>query len=147
MAKELKCNSEDIVDFDIYLYEVEKGSVIGINDEFISAGKLDDLAMVHAGIEAIINTKENKTTQMMVCFDNEEIGSRTKQGAGSPMLKNIIERIVYKLGGDKEELQRALYSSFLISADMAHAVHPNSGEKHDPINKPFSIGYKINRHR
>ena len=136
MAKELKCNNEDIVDFDIYLYEVEKGSIIGVNDEFISAGKLDDLAMVHAGIEAIINTKENKTTQMMVCFDNEEIGSRTKQGAGSPMLKNIIERIVYKLGGDKEELQRALYSSFLISADMAHAVHPNSGEKHDPINKP-----------
>ncbi len=136
MAKELKCNNEDIVDFDIYLYEVEKGSIIGVNDEFISAGKLDDLAMVHAGIEAIINTKENKATQMMVCFDNEEIGSRTKQGAGSPMLKNIIERIVYKLGGDKEELQRALYSSFIISADMAHAVHPNSGEKHDPINKP-----------
>ncbi|MDM8533215.1 M18 family aminopeptidase [Clostridiaceae bacterium HSG29] len=137
MAKELKCNKEDIVDFDIYLYEVEKGSIIGINDEFISAGKLDDLAMVHAGIEAIIKAKESKSTKMMVCFDNEEIGSRTKQGAGSPMLKNIIERIVFKLGGDKEELQRALYSSFLISADMAHAVHPNSGEKHDPVNKPI----------
>ena len=136
MAKELKCNSEDIIDFDIYLYEVEKGSIIGVNDEFISAGKLDDLAMVHAGIEAIINTKGNKATQMMVCFDNEEIGSRTKQGAGSPMLKNIIERIVYKLGADKEELQRSLYSSFLISADMAHAVHPNNDEKHDPVNKP-----------
>lgn len=137
LAKELNCSVEDIVDFDLFLYEFEKGRIIGENDEFISCGKLDDLAMVQAGIEALINTEAGPSTKMMVCFDNEEVGSRTKQGAGSPMLKNIIERLVFKLDKNKEDLQRALYSSYLISADMAHAVHPNRGEKHDPVNKPL----------
>lgn len=136
LAKELNAKIEDIVDFDLYLYEYEKGSVIGANDEFISCGSLDDLAMVNAGIEAIINAKAGDSTKMMVCFDNEEVGSRTKQGAGSPMLKNIIERIVFLLGGDKEDIYRALYSSYIISADMAHAVHPNNSDKHDPMLKP-----------
>ncbi len=140
LSKELKVSSSDIVDFDLFLYEYEKGCIMGINDEFISCGRLDDLAMVSAGIEALINTKAGQSTKLMVCFDNEEIGSRTKQGAGSPMLRNILERIVFLLGGDTEDFHRAIYSSYMISADMAHAVHPNYNEKHDPTNKP-----KINK--
>ncbi|EOD01590.1 M18 family aminopeptidase [Caldisalinibacter kiritimatiensis] len=137
LAKELDVEVDRIIDFDLFLYEYEKGKIIGANNEFISAGKLDDLAMVHAGIKALINAEVGKATNVMVCFDNEEIGSRSKQGAGSPMLRTILERIVIALGKDKEDFYRALYSSFMISADMAHALHPNYPEKHDPVNKPI----------
>lgn len=136
IAEDLSIEPEKIVDFDLYLYEYEKGRIFGINNEFISCGKLDDLAMVHASIEALMDTPAGKATNVAVCFDNEEVGSETKQGAGSPMLKTILERIVTGLGKDREAFFRAIYSSFLISADMAHAIHPNGGEKHDPINKP-----------
>lgn len=136
IAEELSIDPEKIVDFDLYLYEYEKGRIFGINDEFISCGKLDDLAMVHASIEALIDTPVGKSTNVAVCFDNEEVGSETKQGAGSPMMKTVLERIVTGLGKDREAFFRAIYSSFLISADMAHAIHPNSGGKHDPVNKP-----------
>jgi len=73
---------------------------------------------------------------MLAIFDNEEVGSVTKQGAGSPVLRHLLQRIVYKLGKNMEEFQRAIYNSFMISADMAHAVHPNISEKHDPTNRP-----------
>jgi len=136
LGKELNVDYNNIVDFDLFLYEYEKGSIIGLNNEFISCGRLDDLAMVHAGIEALSNSKPTKSTNVMVCFDNEEVGSSTKQGAGSPMLRTILERVAIGLGKDREELYRSLYSSFIISADMAHALHPNSPEKHDPVNKP-----------
>ncbi len=137
LAEELNVNAEDIVDFNLYLYEFDKGSIVGVNNEFISTGKLDDLAMVHAGIAALVDSKPVKSTNVMICFDNEEVGSRTKQGAGSPMVRTILERIVMALGKNKEDFYRALYSSFLISADMAHAVHPNVPEKHDPVIKPM----------
>ena len=137
LAEELKVNFEDIIDFNLFLYEYEKGSIIGLNNEFISTGKLDDLAMVHASLKAIIDAPVNKATNVMVAFDNEEVGSTTKQGAGSPMLKNILHRIVIALGGEEDDFYRGLYSSFIISADMAHAIHPNSPEKHDPVNRPF----------
>lgn len=136
LAKELNIEVEDIIDFDLFLYEYEKGTVMGLNNEFISMGRLDDLSMIHGGIKAIINSKVNKSTNVMVCFDNEEIGSASKQGADSDMLSNILERIVLSLGGDRQDFFRSLSKSFLISADLAHAVHPNYGEKHDPINRP-----------
>lgn len=136
LAEELSVDAENIVDFDLFLYEYEKGSIIGLNNEFISSGRLDDLAMVHAGIVALADTEPTKGTNVMICFDNEEVGSRTKQGAGSPMVRTVLERIVMALGKDKEDFFRALYSSFIISADMAHPVHPSAPEKHDPTNKP-----------
>lgn len=137
LASELGVEPERIVDFDLFLYEFEKGSIVGLNEEFISCGRLDDLAMVHAGIEALIEAPVGKATSVMVCFDNEEIGSNTKQGADSTLLRNILERIAYGLGKERDEFFRALYSSFLVSADMAHALHPNSPEVHDPVNRPL----------
>lgn len=137
IAKELNVELEEILDFELSLYEVEKGSIVGLNEEFISCARLDNMAMVHASIDAIINSKSSKSTKVVVCFDNEEVGSSTKQGADSPMLKTILERISISLGKDKEDFYRALYNSFIISADMAHALHPNSPEKHDPTNKPI----------
>ncbi|KNF10184.1 M18 family aminopeptidase 2 [Gottschalkia purinilytica] len=137
LAEKLQVDINDIIDFDLFLYEFEKGSIIGLNEEFISCGKLDNLAMVHASIEALISSDISRATNVAVCFDNEEIGSTTKQGADSPMLRSILERIVYGLGRDKEDFYRALYSSFMISSDMAHAVHPNVAQKHDPTNRPM----------
>ncbi|GAA0114902.1 M18 family aminopeptidase [Clostridium senegalense] len=137
LANELNVNKEEIIDFDLYLYEYEKGSIIGLNNEFISMGRLDDLQMVHAGIEALINANTTNGTNVMVCYDNEEIGSSTKQGADSEMLSNILERIVLSLGKGREEFFRALAKSFIISADNAHAIHPADPGKHDPTSRPL----------
>lgn len=137
IAKELEVEAASIIDFDLFLYEYEKGTIVGLNDEFISSPRLDDLAMVHAGITAIAGAEPAESTNVMVCFDNEDVGSSSKQGADSPMLSSILERIVLAMGGDREGYFRAIAKSFMISADMAHAVHPNVGEKHDPQNRPL----------
>ncbi|MCY6960140.1 M18 family aminopeptidase [Clostridium brassicae] len=136
IAKELNIDCDEILDFDLFLYEYEKGSIIGLNEEFISCGRLDDLEAVHAGVKAIINTEASEATNVLVCFDNEEVGSSTKQGADSEMLSNILERIVLAQEGNREDYFRALAKSFIISCDAAHAVHPNKGEKCDPTNRP-----------
>lgn len=136
LADELKVDANEILGFDLGLYEVEKGALIGLNEEFISAGRLDDMWMVYTGIQALIDSKVNKSTKVMVCMDNEEIGSLTAQGANSALLLNILERITLSLGKDREGMHRALANSIMISADLAHAVHPNAEEKHDPTNRP-----------
>lgn len=136
IAEEMNVPVSDIIDFDLFLYEFGKGTIMGLNDEFISSGRLDDLAMVHAGVTALVRSGSSKSTNVLVCFDNEEVGSGTKQGADSPLLSNILERIVLSMGGGREEFFRSISKSFLISADLAHAVHPNVGEKHDPQNRP-----------
>ncbi len=136
VAGELKVRPEEIIDFDLFLYEYEKGTVMGLNNEFISCGRLDDLSMVHGATKALISSKGSMATNVMVAFDNEEVGSSTKQGADSDLLANLLERIVISLGGGREEFFRALAKSFIISADLAHAVHPNMGELHDPVNRP-----------
>lgn len=136
IAEELKLDASSIIDFDLYLYEYEKGSIIGLNNEFISSGRLDDLSMVHAGIEALCRVEAVQATNVMIAFDNEEVGSRTKQGGDSPFLATVLERILISQGKGREDFFRALAKSFMISADLAHAVHPNMGEKHDPVNRP-----------
>ena len=136
ICKKLKINKEEIIDFDLFLYEFEKGRLIGPNEEFISTGRLDNLSMVHASLHALINSKGQSGINVVAIFDNEEIGSSTKQGADSNMLLNILEIICIGLGKNREEFFNSIYSSFMISADLAHAVHPNITEKHDPINRP-----------
>jgi aspartyl aminopeptidase len=137
IAEELAVAASSIIDFDLYLYEYEKGNIIGLNNEFISSGRLDDLSMVHAGIEALCKVEAVPATNVMIAFDNEEVGSRTKQGGDSPFLSTVLERILISQGRGREEFFRALAKSFMISADLAHAVHPNIGEKHDPVNRPI----------
>lgn len=136
IKNQLKVEKEDILDFDLFLYEHEKGCLLGLNEEMISASRLDDLWMVFSGVKALLESKQNKATKVMVCVDNEEIGSLTSQGARSSLLKNILERITLSLGKNKEEFFRTIAKSVMISADLAHAVHPNQGEKHDPTNRP-----------
>jgi aspartyl aminopeptidase len=137
LAKKLDILVEDIIDFDLFLYEFEKGRLIGPNEEFISTGRLDNLAMAHASLHGLIDAKGNAGINIVAIFDNEEVGSSTKQGADSNMLLNILEKICLSLGKDREEFLNAVYSSFMISADLAHAVHPNIPDKHDPTNKPI----------
>lgn len=140
LAQELKAEVESILDFDLFLYEFEKGTLVGLNEEFISSGRLDDLAMVHAGIKALIAAPVNQATNIVAAFDNEEVGSSTKQGADSELLSHILERIVICLGKSREDYFRAIANSFMISADLAHGVHPNAGEKHDPVLRPVLNG-------
>ena len=140
LANELQVNKEDILNFELGLYEYEKGSLIGMNEELISSGRFDDLWMVYAGIKALVDSRENAATKVMICVDNEEIGSLTAEGANSTLLNNILERIALGLGKDREGYYRALANSIMISADLAHAVHPNLGDKHDPTNRPVLEG-------
>lgn len=140
IAENIGIKTEDILDFELYLYSVEKGALIGLNEEFISIGRLDDLAMVHAGLYGLVDSKIGNATNILVCFDNEEVGSTTKQGAASPMLRSILERIAIAMGKDKEDYYRGLSNSFLISSDMAHSIHPNYMGKQDLTNRPVING-------
>ncbi len=140
LAAELKVKAADILDFDLFLYEYEKGSVIGARDEFISAGRIDNLASVLAGIKALCDAGKPAATCVMACFDHEEVGSSTRQGADSQILAELLERIVIAGGGSRSEYFRALAHSFIVSADGAHAVHPNMGAKADPTSRPVLNG-------
>ena len=137
IAETLKVDYEDILDFDLFLYEYAEGMLIGAHDEFISCGRLDDLWMVFTGLKALINSNEIKGTKVLVALDNEEIGSLTAQGANSSILENILERITLGLKKEREDFKRALSNSIMISADLAHAMHPNYIEKCDPTSKPM----------
>ncbi|HOY68120.1 MAG TPA: M18 family aminopeptidase [Candidatus Ozemobacteraceae bacterium] len=137
LAEELKVKPAEILDYDLFLYDPAPGGLVGLDQEFISAPRLDNLASTHAALEALIDAGAGKATTVLAAFDNEEVGSSTKQGADSPMLATLLERIVNALGGDREAYFRAVARSLMVSADAAHAVHPNKGEKCDPTNRPM----------
>lgn len=142
ICEELQVQKADIIDFDLYLYDTTPACTVGVHNEFISAGRLDDLSMVHAGLMALLETdKENpEVTSVLAIFDNEETGSQTKQGAGSPFLSQMIQRIVMQQGGTLEDFYRSVEKAFMVSADNAHAWHPNYSEKYDPTNHPVLGG-------
>lgn len=144
ISDELQVSRRDILDFDLYLYDTTPPCTFGLEQEFISAGRLDDLSMVHAGLEALLLAGEGdmvpEHTSVLAVFDNEETGSQTKQGAGSPFLRTMLERLVLAQGGTADDLYRAVEQAFMISADNAHAWHPNYPEKYDPTNHPLLGG-------
>ena len=140
LAEELGCRNEDIIDFDLSLYDTTKATLVGLNQEFVNSGRLDDLAMAHAGLYALLNSEVGDMTQVLAVFDNEETGSGTKQGAASPVLENLLHRISIQFNPCAGDFYRAVELSFMISADMAHAIHPNYPEKHDPTNHPIMGG-------
>ncbi|MGM9803581.1 MAG: M18 family aminopeptidase [Muribaculaceae bacterium] len=136
IAKELNVEKEHILDFDLFLYNTQPATLAGINEEFIMSGRLDDLSMAHAAITAIIESTDDDSTCISAIFDNEETGSGTKQGAHSPVLSSLMQRLTYAQGLDYDGFCQAVNKSFLISADNAHAFHPNYPEKYDPSNHP-----------
>lgn len=136
ILKKMGIKKEDIIDFDLYLYATEKGCLLGANEEFISSPKIDNLASVYTGLIGLVESKENKDRiNIFVAFDNEEIGSATKQGADSNYLLNTLERISLSLGLDRSEFLQMLESSYILSADAAHAAHPAHLGKTDPTNR------------
>ena len=137
---ELNIKSEDILDFDLYLADATPACTFGVHDEFLSSGRLDDLSMCFAGLEAMINTEITDMTKVLAIFDNEETGSQTKQGAGSPFLSMMLKRIALAQSGSEEAFYQAVERAFMISADNAHAWHPNYSEKYDPTNHPVLGG-------
>ena len=137
IATELEVAVETILDFDLYLYDTTPACLVGLNDEFINSGRLDDLSMVHAGLMALLDSNVTDATQVLAIFDNEETGSGTKQGAHSPVLRNMLERIALNESGTIETFFQSIERSFMISADNAHGLHPNYAEKQDPTNHPL----------
>lgn len=131
---------EDILDFDLYLADATPACTFGAHNELISSGRLDDLSMCFAGLEALLASQPTDTTQVLAIFDNEETGSQTKQGAGSPFLSYMLKRIALAQGGTEEAYYQAVERAFMISADNAHAWHPNYSEKYDPTNHPILGG-------
>lgn len=136
ITDELNIQKEDVLDFDLYLADATPACTFGVHDEFISSGRLDDLSMCWAGVEAMIAADANDTTQVLAIFDNEETGSQTKQGAGSPFLSYMLQRIALAQSHTEEAYYQAVERAFMISADNAHAWHPNYSEKFDPTNHP-----------
>ena len=133
VAQEVKVNIEDILDFDLMLYDTEKACTFGLNNEFVSCGRLDDLSMAHAAITALVESTGDDATCIAAIFDNEETGSSTKQGAGSAFLRDTLEKIADDNG---LALPALLDSSMMVSADNGHAKHPNHPELSDAQNAP-----------
>jgi len=137
VAGELGVESEQILGYDLMLYDVVPSTVSGLAGEFIHAPRLDNLGSCHAGIEALLNVQDAAAhTRGIALYDHEEVGSRSAEGAMGNFLESVLERVVLATGGDRETVHRAVAKSLLVSADMAHAVHPNYADKHEPRHMP-----------
>ena len=134
LAGELQCKKEDILDFDLYVYNAEEGVRVGVNQEFFSSPRLDNQTSCYALLRALMDGNRADGINLIALYDNEEVGSHTKQGADSLLLMLLLEKIYAALGMDKTALNEAVLRSFLFSVDVAHAIHPNHPEKYDPVN-------------
>lgn len=124
--------------FELHLYDTSPACYGGWDDEFVYSGRLDNLAMSHAILEAFLSeAADGEAVQVAALFDHEEVGSTSAQGAISNLLESVLERTLSALGLDRAELPPALARSHLVSADMAHALHPNYPEKHEPFHFPL----------
>lgn len=151
VAEEMSIKRENIIDYDLFLYNRTSSSMWGKTNEFISSRQLDDLQCAFTSLKAFMASKNDKIVKVYACFDNEEVGSSTKQGAASTFLQDVLKRINSNLGYDSEDYYKALASSFMLSADNAHAVHPNHPEKSDPKNRVYMnegivIKFNANQH-
>lgn len=140
IAKAADVKQEDILGHDLFLYTREKGRILGENGEFVLSPRLDDLQCVYAAVKAFCESVPAQYMNVCAVFDNEEVGSGTKQGADSTFLEDTLFRIGESLKLDRSGYLRLVAGSFLISADNAHAVHPNHPEKADPTNRPYLNG-------
>lgn len=141
LVEETGIGKADILDYELFLYEYQEGIFTGRKEEFISASRMDDLAMVYTGLTALIGSGDKGNPyKMFAAFDNEEVGSTSAQGANSGFLLHILTRISRNLGLNEEAWFQAIANSTSVSADTAHAVHPNYSDKHDPECRPILGG-------
>lgn len=131
---------EDILDTDLFLYQRMAGTVLGLQGEFLAAPRLDDLQCAFSSLKGLLSSERGASVAVHCVMDNEEVGSGTKQGAASTFLKDVLSRINRAMGRTEEEFQMALASSFMVSADNAHSIHPNYTELADPTNRPYLNG-------
>jgi len=134
VAEEVGVEEKQILGSDLYLYCRDRPSLWGCHEEFVSSSRLDDQQCVYAALEGFLGAENARSINVLACFDNEEVGSGTKQGAASTFLYDVLKRVHLALGMGEEEFMRALASSFLFSADNAQAVHPNHPEYADVDN-------------
>ena len=135
LASELKAEPEDILDYELGLYNTDAGQLFGLSGEFISSPRLDNLTSVQAVVSGLIDGERENGFNVGAFFDHEEIGSRTKQGAGSMLLSAVLERILLSYGRGREKFLECFSHSMLLSVDVGHALHPNKADKNDPTNK------------
>jgi len=140
LAKELGCKQKDILSYELTVYPTEKGSLFGFAEEFISSPRLDNLTSVKACLCGIIDGSRKNGISGIALFDNEEVGSRTKQGAGSLVLTQTLQRIYECIGLKQEDYYSDVAGGYMLSVDVAHALHPNVPTKTDPTNKPVLNG-------
>lgn len=126
---------EGVISYDLFLVNADLPYSFGLNDEFLASPRIDNLTSVYSSLEALVFDEDRNGVCIAACMDNEEVGSLTAQGADGDFLENVLRRIAYALRFDDNEYYKALASSFLLSLDNAHAVHPNHPEKADPTNK------------
>ena len=136
VAEAAEVNEDEIISHDLFVYARDKGKVWGGSDEYVSAPHLDDLQCVYGCLEGFLGANNSSSVPVLAVFDNEETGSLTKQGADSTFLEDVLKRISLSCSKDEEGHYRAVSSSFMVSADNAHALHPNHPEKADPVNRP-----------
>ncbi|MEV5069119.1 M18 family aminopeptidase [Microbacterium sp. LMI12-1-1.1] len=139
LAREAGVDAARIRGYDIVTADSAAGATFGLDDVFFASGRLDDLASVHAGLVALERAAEGHDAEhiaMLAVFDHEEVGSGTRSGAAGPFLSDVLERLWLSLGADREQQLRALASSWCVSSDVGHSVHPNYAEKHDPVVQP-----------
>lgn len=147
VAAECGVAAEAVKSFDLFLYNRMAGRLWGEEEAFLSAPRLDDLACVYAALSGFLQSEDNeRSVPMLAIFDNEEVGSGTKQGACSTFLADTLERINYLTGGDRESYFRRVAGSFLISADNGHALHPNHPELADKNHAPVLNGGIVIKH-
>ena len=131
---------DDILGHDLFLYNRERASIWGASEEFVSAPQLDDLQCAFSSMKGFLSSEKNNYLALHCVFDNEEVGSSTKQGAASTFLRDTLQRIHEVLGYDREDYRIHLANSLMLSADNAHAVHPNHTDMADPTNRPYLNG-------
>jgi aspartyl aminopeptidase len=136
LAKELEVEEQDILDFELSLFVMEDPMYIGPEESLISSPRIDNLSSVSALVSALIDGQRTDGINLIALFDHEEIGSKSKQGAGSILLHDMIRRILKNLGASEEEIERVVYGAMLLSVDVAHGLHPNKVGKMDITNKP-----------
>ena len=128
---------EKVLGTDLFLYNRQKATLLGKDNEFIGSPKLDNLECAYLTLLGFIDSKDNSAIDIYACFDNEEIGSESVNGADSTFFKDVLSRIMFCLGMNEEDLQIAAAKSFILSADNAHAIHPNHPELYDSNVKSY----------
>ncbi|XP_022934027.1 probable aspartyl aminopeptidase isoform X1 [Cucurbita moschata] len=143
LANQLGCEPDDICDFELQACDMQPSLVGGAQKEFIFSGRLDNLCMSFCSLKALIDSTSSQTSlehetgvRMVALFDHEEVGSNSAQGAGSPAMLNALSRITNSFSSDSSLIEKAIQRSFLVSADMAHALHPNYMDKHEENHQP-----------